>query len=119
MCKIICAKKLYLNNKFDEKNDNSNGKDIAQTYQINALYMLGCHDMINGCSLVRAVACKRWRVLDSKSKIRLSLQDVVGKKNEKKGLRRGQDRVGTGGSKEGGTMAALGLSFRGVNKKLV
>ena len=85
MCKIICAKKKrHLNNKFDEKNDNSNGNDIAQTYQINALYMLGCHDMINGCSLVCVVVCKRWRVLDSKSKICLSLQDVVGKKNEKR-----------------------------------
>lgn len=41
-----------------------------------------------------------------------------GKEKRKKGLRQGQDRVGTGGSKEGGTMAPR-LSFRGVNKKLM
>ncbi|KAL4599278.1 hypothetical protein ACB092_11G116100, partial [Castanea dentata] len=49
-----------------------NGKDLTQTLPdeclIHVLEKLGCHDR-NTCSLV----CKRWRLLDSKSRHRLSL----------------------------------------------
>lgn len=53
-------------------NGNGNGKDLTQTLPdeclIHVLEKLGCHDR-NTCSLV----CKRWRLLDSKSRHRLSL----------------------------------------------
>ena len=66
------------------------------------------------CSGVQAMEGARFQVQNLPLLVRR-----CGKEKLKKGLRRGQDCVGTNESKEGGTMAALGSSFRGVNKKLM
>jgi len=63
------------------------------------------------CSDVQAMEGARFQVQNLPL-----LARRCGKEKRKKGLRRGQDRVGTSGSKEGRTMAAPKLSFRGVNK---